>query len=247
LMGEHGHEPVFGLEGRWIPYARGQGAEQLGCHLLSSEALWVGHLSDRLERRLDLCLCPQWLKRELARRGLASPGPGLFQQLSWLLEERVSIVSLPLIVEAYRGTSRGAAQRLRAIRRALGPRVLAPWLESHGRLATLTLTDSTTRRLRRELASELGPDAWFLGLLLGQLQNELFWAQQQFGEAVIVVSADLRRPLFELLPFELRRTPVLAYDEIPADVELLSAAVVGSRLHPLADSWISRRWSIASA
>lgn len=247
LMGEHGHEPVFGLEGRWIPHSRGQGAEQLGCHLLSPEALWVGHLSDRIERRLDLCLCPEWLKLELKRRGLASPGSGLFQQLIWLLEERVSVASLPLIIEAYRSVARGPAQRLRAIRRTLGPRVLAPWLESHGRLATLTLTDSVSRRLRRELACESGPDNWFLGLLLGQLQNELHWAQQQFGEAVIVVAGDLRRSLFELLRFELRRTPVLAYDEIPPDVELLSAAVVGSRLHPLADSWTCRRWNIHSA
>lgn len=237
LMGEHGQEPVYGLEGRWIPWSRGAGAEQLGCHLLSPEALWVGHLSQRLEMRLPVCLCPQWLQRQLSRRGLKSPGAAFEQTLGWLLEERVSIAPLERIVASYRAQRGDGRRRLQSIRRDLGSRLLAPWLDRQGVLGCAVLSQEASQRLGRELASESGVDPWFLGLLLGQLQAELDDLRESCGEVALVLSGDLRRALFELLPFGMRRTPLLAYEEIPAEVDCQTLAVVGSRLHPCAQAW----------
>lgn len=237
LMGEMGQEPVYGLEGRWIPESRGQGAQALGCHLLAAEALWVGHVCDRVESRLHLCLGQDWLRRRLKHLGLKSPGPGFAQVLRWLLEERVSIGALELIAEAYRASSGDLPRRLQAVRQALGPRLISPWLNEHGELVHLTLAESAAARLRQELARCDGAEQWFLGLLLGQLQAELEWALQEHHQVALLVSAGLRRDLFELLPFELRRTPVLAFDELGPDILVESVGVVGSRLHPLAAAW----------
>lgn len=245
LMGELGREPVYGLEGRWIPESRTEGAQQLGCHLLGPEALWVGHICDRLESRLHWCLDVGWLKDSMQRQGLVHPGPAFTQALRCLLEERVGIAPLAEILEAYLSLARDPARRLRAMRAALGPRLTTPWLNESGQLLTVTLTDQTTRRLRKELARPDGPEGWFLGLLLGQLQDELNWCQHEHGFVVLLTSGNLRRDLFELLPFELRRTPVLAYDELPPDLECRTVAVVGSRLHPLAGAWPRGRWEQA--
>lgn len=237
LMGEMGQEPVYGLEGRWIPESRGQGAQALGCHLLAAEALWVGHLCDRVESRLHLCLGEEWLRRRLKHQGLRSPGRGFAQVLRQLLEERVSVAHLELISEAYRSAPGDPSRKLRAVRRALGARLVTPWLNEHNELVSLTLADSAASRLRRELSRPDGADQWFLGLLLGQLQAELDWALQEHHQVALVVPGGVRRELFELLPFELRRTPVLAFDELGPDTAVESIGVVGSRLHPQAGVW----------
>lgn len=242
LMGEMAQEPVYGLDGRWIPESRAEGARQLGCHLLAPQALWVGHLCDRIESRLHLCLSGDWLERRLKRLGLVSPGPGLFQILTQLLEERLSLAPLSEIVHAYRSAPGDMQRKLRRVRRALGPRLVTPWLNQAGQLMAVNLSDSIALRLRRELAREDGPEGWFLSQFMLQLQGELLWAQHHHGEVVLLVSAGLRRDLFELLPFELRRIPVLAFDEIPPDVECVAAAVVGSRVHPLVAHWPGQRW-----
>jgi len=242
LMGEMAQEPVYGLEGRWIPESRAEGARQLGCHLLAPQALWVGHLCDRLESRLHLCLSPAWLERRLKRLGLISPGAGLFQILADLLEERVTIGPLPEIVHAYRSVSGDRQRKLSSARRALGPRLVTPWLNQAGQLTAVNLSEGIARRLRRELNREDGPEGWFLGQFMTQLQGELLWAQHHHGEVALLVPAGLRRPLFELLPFELRRIPVLAFEEICPDVECVAAAMVGSRVHPQVLHWPGERW-----
>ncbi len=241
LMGELGQEPVYGLEGRWIPESRAQGAQALGCHLLAPEALWVGHVCDRVESRLHLCLDQDWLRRRLKHLGLKSPGPGFAQVLRWLLEERVSIGALELIAEAYRASSGDLSRRLQAARQALGPRLISPLLNEHGELVHLALAEAAAAKLRQQLARADGAEQWFLGLLLGQLQAELEWALQQHHQVALLVSGGLRRPLFELLPFELRRTPVLAFDELGPDTLVEPVGVVGSRLHPLAGVWPRQR------
>ena len=242
LMGEQAQEPVYGLDGRWIPESRADGARQLGCHLLGPEALWVGHLCDRLESRLHLCLEPKWLGQRLHQLGLKSPGSKFAQVLRWLLEERVSIAPMAEIVEAYRCSSGPALHRLRSVRLALNPRLTTPWLNEQNQLVSVALSETTSKKLRQQLAQTGGPDMWYLNLVMSQLQAELQWAQHHFGEAALVVPSHLRRDLFELLPFDVRRTPVLAFDEIPPDLEIVSAAVIGSRLHPLADAWPRLRW-----
>ncbi|MFN8606658.1 MAG: FHIPEP family type III secretion protein [Vulcanimicrobiota bacterium] len=237
LMGEMGQEPVYGLEGRWIPDSRAQGAQALGCHLLAAEALWVGHLCDRVESRLNLCLDEDWLRRRLKHLGLKSPGASFIQVLRQLLEERVGIGPLKLIAEAYRGCAGDCSRRLKAVRQALGARLVSPWLNEHGELICLTLAQSASSRLRQELARPGGPEQWFLGLLLGQLQAELEWAMQEHHHVALLVPAGVRREIFELLPFELRRVPVLSFDEIGPDTAVESLGEVGSRLHPLAGVW----------
>lgn len=241
LMGEHGQEPVYGLEGRWIPESRGEGARALGCHLLAPEALWVGHLCDRVENRLNLCLSAGWLQQRLKQLGLKWPGAGFLQALRCLLEERCTIAPLESLAQAYRGERGPAQKRLRAMRLALGPRLVTPWLNEHDTLVTVSLTETASRRLRQELARPGGPEGWFLGLFLGQLREELEWAENEHGIVALLVSSNLRRDLFELLPFDLRRIPVLSFEEIPIDAEVESVGLVGSRLHPLAGTWPRRR------
>lgn len=237
LMGELGHEPVYGLEGRWIPESRAEGASALGCHLLTPEALWVGHLCDRVENRLNLCLSAEWLQRRLRHLELKSPGTAFLEALRCLLEERCTIAPLETLAEAYRSCRGDLAKKLRAMRLALGPRVATPWLNEHDGLAVVTLSETAARRLRQELARKGGPEGWFLGLLLGQLREELEWAMNEHGVVALLVASDLRRSLFELLPFELRRTPVLSFEELPVDIDLETVGIVGSRLHPLAGAW----------
>ncbi len=237
LMGELGHEPVYGLEGRWIPESRAEGAAALGCHLLTAEALWVGHLCDRVENRLNLCLSAEWLQRRLKHLGLKSPGAGFLEVLRWLLEERCTIAPLETLSEAYRSARGAAANRLRDVRLALGPRLATPWLNEHDALVAVSPSETASRRLRLELKRKGGPEQWLLGLLLGQLREELEWALNEHGMVALVVPTDLRRSLFELLPFELRRTPVLSFEEIPIDADVETVGVVGSRLHPLAGAW----------
>lgn len=240
LLGEPAFEPIFGLEGRWIEESRAGGAEQLGCQLLSPEALWVGHLSQRLECNLGLCLSLDWLQRRLRPLGLARQARGLFPYLQSLLQERVGVGQLEVIADAYRSQPR---DRLAAIRRALGAAITAPWVNAAGELPVVSLADGVAHRLASELKRVDGPESWFLGLFLRQLQQEVEWGQEALGEVGLLVPGHLRRPIFELLPASLRRVPVLTYEEIPVTLDCPVVAWVGSRLHPLAHSWPCKRYA----
>jgi len=236
LMGEAGVEPIYGLPGRWIPESRVAGARELGCHLLQPEALWVGHLCDRLEARLDRVVDMAWLSRRWQQLGLGRLGAGPAQVCRWLLQERVSLSCLELIAEACRGRRRAELQ-LKQARQLLGAHRLVPWITGAGSLPALTLSEGSLRRLEREWSRPGGPEEYFLHRLLHQIHVGLEEAQAQGQDLVLLVSSPVRRGLFELLPWPLRRLPVLAYEELPPDLEVVEVARVGHGLLGLLNGW----------
>lgn len=241
-MGEHGQEPVYGLEGRWIPESRGEGARALGCHLLAPEVLLWGRAPLRSsgeppesvpERRL-VAATPETAGPEMA-------GAGFLQALRCLLEERCTIAPLESLAQAYRGERGPAQKRLRAMRLALGPRLVTPWLNEHDTLVTVSLTHPASRRLRRSSARP----GWTRGLVsgaVGPTARRTGMGRERArhrGPAGVFQLAP--RPFRTFASFHLRRIPVLSFEEIPIDAEVESVGLVGSRLHPLAGTWPRRR------
>lgn len=231
LLGEPALDPIYGLPGRWVTAAQRAGAEELGCALMAPEALLVGHLSNRLEARLPLCLSLSWLRTRCRCLGLRPPGGSWLAALRRLLEERVPIVRLSLLQDASLAAGRG--DKLAAMRQALGGSLLTPYRRSDGLLPCLTLSEGVSQKLRRELNGAAALDGWFMGQLLSALELQL----DEHPGSALLVAGDLRRPLFELLPWELRGTPVIAYEELPSDEQVDFVATLAGRVHPLLSSW----------
>ncbi|MBI1758550.1 MAG: FHIPEP family type III secretion protein [Actinobacteria bacterium] len=253
LPGRAGREPVFGLEGKWVPAELRHQAEMSGATVVDRASVVITHLAEvvrgnasRLLSREDVRALADVVKRthpvvvEELTPSLLSLGE-VQRVLHALLDEQVPIRDLVRIFEALSMAAKSGADADRmteAVRAALGPAIatqhvvdgvlpvltLEPSLE-HALLEALTPADGGTRiAVDTNRAEALVSDATRL--------NEA--AEQRGIAPVVVCTPQLRLPLHRLVRVALPRLPILSYTEITGCTARIETMGVVNGAHALA-------------
>jgi flagellar biosynthesis protein FlhA len=235
LPGESTVEPVFGLEGKWIPAEMRHSAEITGATVIDRVSVLITHLSAvvtdnaaRLLTREDVRVLTEGV-REQSPSAVEELVPGVLslaevqRVLQGLLAEQVPINDLPRIYEALtlRGKVASDAEGLiEAARAGLGPAVAHRHLE-HGKLNIIMieplLEQSMLEGLRPgEAGTQIVLDANRIESVLGSLKAVVDTAGSAGHDAVLVCSPALRPAIRRLVSAQTGGLPVLSYTEATA-------------------------------
>jgi flagellar biosynthesis protein FlhA len=253
LPGRPGTEPVFGLEGKWVPAELRHQAELAGATVVDRASVLITHLAEvvraqasRLLGREDVRALADVIKRthpvvvEELTPTLLSLGD-VQRVLHSLLDESVPIRDLVRIFEALSMAAKGGAEPDRlteAARAALGPAIAAPYVHN-GTLPVLTLDP----RFEQSLLEALHPGETGLRLVLDTARAEALVAtasrladevEEQGLTPVLVCSPQLRLPLRRLLRVAAPRLPVLSYAEITGSATRIESMGVVSGAYAIA-------------
>ncbi|GAA3448023.1 flagellar biosynthesis protein FlhA [Planomonospora venezuelensis] len=234
LPGRAGVEPVFGLEGKWVPAELRHQAELTGATVVDRASVIITHLSEvvranasRLLGREDVRALVEAVRRthpvvvEELTPALLSLGQ-IQMVLQALLDEGVSIRDLVRIFEALSLAGKNTSDLdtlCEAVRGALGPAIAAQHATPDGGLPVLTLDP----RLEHSLLESLRPTEHGIQLIIDaaraetviiQAQRLVEAAEQQGLAPVLVCSPQLRMPLRRMLKLSAPRLPLLSYNEI---------------------------------
>ncbi len=234
-------EPAFNLPAYWVGEAQKETAEIAGFTLVDAESVLITHLSEVLKAhaaelltRQDVQLLIDQVKRvnqavvdELIPHALSL---GDIQKvLQGLLAEQVPIRDLVLILEALADSVRqakGIDDLIEAARRRLGRSIVRQYLGNDGKLHVLTLDTHLEAFLGRIFAGEevLSPERF--RKILGALSKH---AERMAGLGyfpVLLVPGKMRRNVRNLFAGSLPQVVVLAFEEVPKDVEVRVEGVV---------------------
>jgi flagellar biosynthesis protein FlhA len=252
LPGQAGHEPVFGLTGKWIPAELRTQAELLGATVVDRSSLIITHLSEsvrqhasRLLGREDVAAATKALKRthptvvEDLTPALLSLGE-IQRVLHGLLDEAVPVRDLVRIFEALSVAAKGGTdpdRLLEAARTALAPAIVAAQAND-GRIEVLTLEP----RLQQTLLESVRPGDGGAQLVIepGLAERLVNQVVERFGaeaargaKPVLVCVAQIRTPLRRLVRLAVPSLPILSYPELScgsATVHALGMIVDGRDL-----------------
>jgi flagellar biosynthesis protein FlhA len=253
LPGRPGQEPVFGLEGKWVPAELRHQAELAGATVVDRASVLITHLAEvvraqasRLLGREDVRALTDVIKRthpvvvEELTPALLSLGD-VQRVLHSLLDESVPIRDLVRIFEGLSVAAKVSAEPDRlteAARAALGPAIAAPYLHN-GTLPVLTLDP----RFEQSLLEALHPGETGARLVVDTARAEALVAdasrlaeqvEQQGLTPVLVCSPQLRLPLRRLLRVAAPRLPVLSYAEITGSATRIESMGVVSGAYAIA-------------
>jgi flagellar biosynthesis protein FlhA len=241
-------EPVFGLEGKWIPAEMRHSAEITGATVIDRVSVLITHLSSivtdnaaRLLTREDVRVLTEGV-REQSPSAVEELVPGVLtlaevqRVLQGLLAEQVPINDLSRIYEALtlRGrTSTDPEGLIEAARTALGPALAARHLRE-GRLNIFMidpiLEQSMLEGLRPgELGTQIAMDANRIESVLSSLREVVAAAEREGVSAVLVCAPALRPAIRRLVSAQAGGLPVLSYQEATAaNVKIDTVGVVRS-------------------
>jgi flagellar biosynthesis protein FlhA len=241
-------EPVFGLEGKWVPAELRHSAEIAGATVIDRVSVLITHLSSivtdnaaRLLTREDVRVLTEGV-REQSPSAVEELIPGVLtlaevqRVLQGLLLEQVPINDLPRIYEAL--TLRGKTvtdpeSLIEAARAALGPALAARHLYE-GRLNIIMidpgLEQSMLEGLRPgEQGTQILMDAQRIEAVLGSLREAVGAAEREGISAVLVCAPALRPAIRKLVSAQSGGLPVLSYQEATAaNVQIETVGVVRS-------------------
>jgi flagellar biosynthesis protein FlhA len=233
LPGSETLDPVFGLPGKWVPAELRHGAELAGATVIDRGSVLVTHLSAiitanaaRLLTREDVRVLTDAVKQAnpAAVDELVPSLLGLSdiqRVLQALLAERVSINDLARIYEALAGRAKISTDPeglVEAARAALGPALVAPYLED-GLLRVVmidpVLEQSMLEGLRpSEFGTQivLAPDR--LEATLTSLSTSLQAAQERGITPTLVCAPAIRPAVRRLIGPQNSQLGVLSYQEV---------------------------------
>jgi flagellar biosynthesis protein FlhA len=250
LPGRAGHEPVFGLEGKWVPAELRHQAELMGATVVDRASVIITHLAEivrgnasRLLGREDVRALTEVVKRthpavvEELTPSLLSLGE-VQRVLHALLDESVPIRDLVRIFEALSLAAKsggGQDSLIEAARSALGPAIAAQYVHE-GALPVMTLNPQLEQALLESLRSgetgiQLAVDTARAEALVNDVQQMFETAEQRGVSAVLVCSPILRLPLQRLVTLAAPRLPVLSYSEISGGVARIETVGVVGGVH----------------
>jgi flagellar biosynthesis protein FlhA len=252
LPGRLGVEPVFGLEGKWIPAELRHQAELMGATVVDRASVVVTHLAEvvrtnasRLLGREDVRTLTDLVKRanpvvvEELTPALLSLGE-IQRVLHGLLDEGVCIRDLVRIYEALSVAAKAgtdADHLLEAARTGLGPAIAERHL-ADGALPVLTLEPRAEQALLEGLRPTDGGravviDAGRADALVGDLNRQFTEAERRGVTPVLACSQQLRLPLYRMLRMPLPRIVVLSYPEIACCTGRIETVGVVSGAQPI--------------
>ncbi len=240
-------EPVFNLPAYWVPqHARGA-ASATGATVVDRSAVIVTHLAEIARSNAAELLTRQQV--QLLVEGLRYDEPLLAGEvgtevlpvallgavLRGLLAERVPIRDLVRIVEAVSTRARetrSVEQLVSAARTALGPAIVDR-IAPDRRLAVATLAPELEAVLHESLrdvdgALHLVIDGERMNLLSEGIARCLASEQREDRPLAVVAGQMLRAPLQRCLTGMGIEVPVLAFPELPANIDLLPIGVIGN-------------------
>jgi flagellar biosynthesis protein FlhA len=233
LPGRAGQEPVFGLEGKWVPAELRHQAEIMGATVVDRASVIITHLSEvvrnnasRLLGREDVRSLTEIVKRthpvviEELTPALLSLGE-IQRVLHSLLDENVPIRDLVRIFESMSLTAKSSTDKdalVEGARGSLGAAIAAQYV-TEGMLPVITfeprLEQSLLEALRiTDTGVQLSVDTSRAEAILSELSRISEAAEQQGIVAALACSPQLRMPVHRLLKVALPRLPVLSYNEL---------------------------------
>lgn len=236
LPGETVLDPVFGLEGKWIPLELRHSAEMAGATVIDRASVIVTHLSDivqasaaRLLSREDVRQLTDGL-REVSPSAVEELTPALLslaeiqRVLTGLLAERVPINDLARIYEALAlraKTSTDPEGLIEAARAALGPAIAARFAHE-GTLRVIMIAPLLEQAMLEGMRS--GEDGTHIVLDPSRVEQIVQSVKRSLaeldpaagGEPVLVCAPTLRPAVRRLLSAQTDGLPVLSYNEATA-------------------------------
>ncbi|GGD21271.1 flagellar biosynthesis protein FlhA [Nocardioides daphniae] len=245
LPGHPTVEPVFGLEAKWIPSELRAQAELSGATVVDRASVITTHLSEvvtqhaaRLLGREDVRLLTDVVKRThpvvIEELTPAQLSLGEVQRvLQSLLDEQVSVRDLVRIFEALSlraAVSKDLDGLVEAARQALGPAIVAPYLQS-GDVHVISLDPQLEHRMLESMRSTeqgavLAMDPELGQRVLMQLTALGREAEEADQRPVLVCAPQIRAALRRMVRPTLDRLPVLSYTELTGSGQVRSAGVV---------------------
>jgi flagellar biosynthesis protein FlhA len=251
LPGRAGHEPVFGLEGKWIPAELRHQAELMGATVVDRASVIITHLAEvvrsnasRLLGREDVRALTDMVKRthpvvvEELTPTLLSLGE-IQRVLQSLLDESVPVRDLVRIFESLSLAAKAGSTPdglLESARSALGP-AIANLYVSEGILPVMTLDPQIEQALLESLRPgeggiQLGVDTARAEALVTEAHRLFETAEQRGVTSVLVCSPVLRLPLQRLVRLATPRLPVLSYTEISGCTARIETVGVVGGVYP---------------
>ena len=239
-------EPVFKLPATWITDVERKHAEISGYTIVDAASVLVTHLSETVRRNAHDILCRQDVQILLDNLKQTHPtvvselipallSVGQVQRiLQNLLAEGISIRNLATILEKvsdYASLTKNTDELSEFARRALGSQIAKGFIDASGRLRVITLDP----RLEQQIAQGVRQSQTELSLVMEprlakHVVDTLSQRMQQFlAEGlppVVLCAPHIRLPFRRFFEATFNDLAVLAYNEIPARVEVQNAGIV---------------------
>lgn len=228
-------EPAFNLPAYWVNEVQKENAELAGFTLVDAESVLVTHLSEivkshahELITRQDVQLLLEQVKRnnqavveELVPNLM---GVGEIQKvLQYLLLEQVPIRDLSLILETladFAPQTKSVEELTEMVRRKLGRSIVRQYLENDGKLHVLTLDAQLENTLAEVFSGGETLDPSFFRQLLDHLGKNIERIVSLGHFPIVLTTGKIRRTFRNLVVSYLPQVVVLAFEEIPREVEV---------------------------
>ncbi len=233
-------DPLTHAASRWIAAREVAGARLRGCHLHDTADVVMRALEAAVRSRADHLLTRDAVARlvESVRQSQPAAVEGVVPEvlplklvhrtLQQLLQEGVPIRPLPTLLEImadHAGETSSPEQHAEWVRIGMARTICRRARDPSGRLLTIRLSESVLSGLRGQFNSS--PDTAIDERLLSELRRAVRPGQQRGRPPVIVVPADLRRPLQAALARQLPHIQVLSLDETAGEGDVDIFATVG--------------------
>jgi flagellar biosynthesis protein FlhA len=228
-------DPVFGLEGKWVPVEMSHAADLAGATVIDRASVIITHLSDVVQSQADRLLSLEDVRLMTEHLKQSSPTTveeltpavlslaAIQRVLAGLLAERVPINDLARIFEALalRGkTSTDTAGLIDAARAALGPAIAARFAQD-GRIRVVMLDPLLEQQMLEGMRVVdgqpqivLAPEATMQ--VLDSVRQTVAGLEQMGPEPVLVCAPSLRQAVRRMVAPQVSGLPVLSYDEAAA-------------------------------
>ncbi|MCU7951400.1 MAG: FHIPEP family type III secretion protein, partial [gamma proteobacterium symbiont of Bathyaustriella thionipta] len=238
-------DPAFGLPATWIEQSAKENAQTLGYTVVDANTVIATHLSQLLNENATQLLGHEEVQQLLDR--LASSAPKLVEDLvpkilplstlvkvlQNLLNESIPIRDFKTIIEAiaeYASQTQDAGILTAQVRVALG-RFIVQHINGLGNeLSVITLEPSLEQLLHQsiQMSEEGGGIEPGLAERIHQSLTESAQTQEMNGlPAILLVSAQVRLMLMRFVKHSIPNMHVLAYNEVPDNMQIKIVSTVG--------------------
>jgi len=239
-------EPSFGLPVVWVSRSDRESAESQGYTVVDAETVFITHLSEVLRRHAHEVLNRQDVQRLVDNVKKENPAIvdelvpdalslGQVQQvLQSLLREGVPVNNLSGILERlgnYAPQVKELAVLTEVARKSLARAICERFADSEGRINALSFDPHLEEEIRNSL--EKGEGEVRLNLPPARLRQIIASISELTGSAfrvgsdtVILTDAQIRPYVRNIVNSVFSDVPVISYDEITKDVEVVNAGVI---------------------